>query len=363
MKKIFLCTSILCVLALLIVGCNDAFNTERTNINTTNTTQEQTVAATVFLPPEGSFVRVEFTETDGETGEESNQEVVGTIVLVEGDSFTIEVDNGDETTTLVKVFFESVLDFELLSLPDDEDEDPAQTVFAFDAFDATGGLSISDGPIDIPYDTQRTLTGGFDHILGSGEVGVVTSGTYVVSIRIGVAEDSGYARDDGYDQFNLLLDSGQGFTVVPGTLINIYHSATANDGKITATGTFILTLSPGDVLKVRGEQIIGDPVVRLEPGASAFSIYKLSSDTADSDGNSNGGAMDGMTEDEEDDVRQNCNHRRNRTHVSFFLRARRLCGLNGVRMAKLTINKNKIKFIIVCNGDDDDDKDGDKDDD
>lgn len=106
----------------LLIGCN-----ERKNIFITNSSnsvveqaaeQEEPVPATLFLPPEGSRIRLVI-DSNGE-----QKEFIGLIQVKADDFLTllVEVPEGESPYTL-QIFYIEIVDFEVLELPKDDDQD------------------------------------------------------------------------------------------------------------------------------------------------------------------------------------------------------------------------------------------------
>lgn len=142
----------------------------------------------------------------------------------------------------------------------------------FDAY-GTGSDTISNSPTytDIQLDIQRKITSDFSHTLGSAEVTINTDGTYVLTYSV-TTSVSGTSRTES--EAKLQLDTGSGFTDVPGSLARMYNR-TATQGESTGTRSFAMDLSAGDILKVQATRISGGGTVSLVPNGSSLTIMRV----------------------------------------------------------------------------------------
>jgi hypothetical protein len=118
-----------------------------------------------------------------------------------------------------------------------------------DIYDAGGGQDISSGWTDIQFDTIRQKTGAFTFTADGTEVTITASGTYVVSYRL-TTDDTAGDRISTYGR--LQIDTGSGYTTVPGSWFAMYQA----DGEVSessSTATLILNLNKDDKLKVQAD--------------------------------------------------------------------------------------------------------------
>ena len=145
-----------------------------------------------------------------------------------------------------------------------------QSTVAFDAYDSAGGTALGTVFTDIPLDTTRKATPDFSHTAGSPEVTVNVSGTFIVVGRMTYEISSGNIRSEAESQ--LLLDTGGGYSAIPGSLARSYHRNAAQ-GSSTTMSFAILDLNAGDKLKMQGRRSGGTSTIVTTAGGSSLMIF------------------------------------------------------------------------------------------
>lgn len=142
----------------------------------------------------------------------------------------------------------------------------------FDAYDSAGGTDVSAGWTDIPLGTERKKTTDFTHSASSAEVTINTTETYVVAYAITTDNTLGTNRSES--ETRLMIDTGGGYTVVPGSIGRIYNRM-ASEGEGTATRMLVLDLSSGDKLKMQASRISGTNTIQTLADGSALTISRV----------------------------------------------------------------------------------------
>lgn len=142
----------------------------------------------------------------------------------------------------------------------------------FDAYDSAGATDVTTGFTDIPLGTERTKTTDFTHTVPSAEVTVNTTETYLVHMSVSLDEVGGNSRSES--EIRLMIDTGSGFTVVPGSVARIYNRNNSQ-GAGTASRSFALDLNAGDVLKMQASRVSGGGTIETLAGGSALVIARV----------------------------------------------------------------------------------------
>lgn len=145
-----------------------------------------------------------------------------------------------------------------------------QSTVAFDAYDSAGGTTLGATFTDIPLGTTRKATPDFSHTAGAPEVTVNVGGTFIVVGRMTYEISAGTSRSEAESQ--LLLDTGGGYSVVPGSLARSYHRNSAQ-GSSTTVSFAILDLNAGDKLKMQGRRSGGTSTIVTTAGGSSLMIF------------------------------------------------------------------------------------------
>ena len=183
----------------------------------------------------------------------------------------IQSDTSDDDTVQVtrdasdRMMFQDGNNLVAVPLNDLINPDPAlDGIIAFSAYDNTGGTSIDSGWTDVPLDTERKKTPDFTHLASSAEVTIGQDTTYLVSATVAIAQTSVGSRSEA--QMKVQINTGSGFTDIPGTFLTIY-SRTTTQGKGAVTKVFILDLEDGDILKMQAQRESGSGGLVLSAGS------------------------------------------------------------------------------------------------
>lgn len=142
----------------------------------------------------------------------------------------------------------------------------------FDAYDdSTSGASIDAGWTDVPL-YERTKTNAFTHTDPSAEVTIATAQKYLVMARVTIQQLSGNDRSDA--EMRLVLDTGSGYSLVPGTYAQMY-SRNNSQGESSGSAFAILDLDVGDKIKVQAQRDSGSGDITLYPEGSGLTIYTV----------------------------------------------------------------------------------------
>ena len=143
----------------------------------------------------------------------------------------------------------------------------------FSGYDSAGGTSTTSTTfVDIPLGGENKKTSAFTHGAGAAVVTINVAGTYVINGHIGIEQSSGNNRTES--QGRLVIDTGGGFTEVPGTRVSNYSRNSAQDGN---TGAFsvVLDLSVGDQLKLQLNRQAGSATIVSKPNGSGLTIFNV----------------------------------------------------------------------------------------
>ena len=144
---------------------------------------------------------------------------------------------------------------------------------AFDGYFTTGPVSIDGGWTDVPLDVQRVIeSSAYTHTTPNPAVTIATAGRYAVTARVTTETSVGTTRSDS--EVKIQLDSGGGFTDVPGSFGAIYNRTLAQ-GRGTATIKVILDLGVGDQIKVQSQRSSGPDNLILCPNACSLTLEAL----------------------------------------------------------------------------------------
>ncbi len=140
--------------------------------------------------------------------------------------------------------------------------------YYFDAYDNTGGTSVTATWADIPLDTEREET-GFNHTGSSADVIVDNNGTYVLTGRVS-AFMTGTTRENIYIRF--MRDTGGGYAEIDGSIGYGYTRNTATPYG-TATSTLLMDLNSGDKVKIQIRSDDGTATLATVADASGLTIH------------------------------------------------------------------------------------------
>jgi len=140
----------------------------------------------------------------------------------------------------------------------------------FDAYDGTGGTIVEDSWTDVPLTVERQKTDEFSHDLGSSEVIVNVTDTYIIIARATTSMSIGTTRTDS--NVRLVIDTGSGYNEVPGTYAVMYNR-TLNVGKNTGNTSAILNLNADDRIKIQVKKSASSSILQLLSDGSSLSIF------------------------------------------------------------------------------------------
>lgn len=135
--------------------------------------------------------------------------------------------------------------------------------------DSTGGTETVSGWTDVPFDVVNKQTAAFSFTVSGSEVTINVAGTYVVTGKITMT-DTNNDRISTYGR--LVLNTGSGYSIVPGSLFALYQA----DGTVAdATGntTVILDLEDGDKLKLQADGSNASSTAPLIAGGSSLVVF------------------------------------------------------------------------------------------
>jgi hypothetical protein len=146
---------------------------------------------------------------------------------------------------------------------------PGAASIYFDAYDTIGGTNISSGWTDVPLDGERIKDSAFSHTGSSAEVTINTAGTYLVIGRVGTDVTSGTSRSES--GMRIMLDTGNGYSEIPGSRGVMYNRITSQGGTHAAV-SMILSLNVGDKLKMQAQRYSGTNTIILRENNSGLVI-------------------------------------------------------------------------------------------
>lgn len=139
----------------------------------------------------------------------------------------------------------------------------------FDAYDASGGQSVTGSWSDVSFDTIRKNSGDFE-TAGATELTIPQTATYNVTVRVTTHITSGTSRSDC--KIRLMKDTGSGYTEIPGSLAYTYNR-TDNLGTDTANVTILDDLDAGDKIKLQVAQDSGSSTIQLLANGSSLTVF------------------------------------------------------------------------------------------
>lgn len=159
-------------------------------------------------------------------------------------------------------------------IPSNSGMQPIVTAVLFDAYDGTGGNSITTSATVVSLDTVRLNTHPAIFTLAGNVVQINASGTYIFEYRISTDATDASARTSA--QYTLARQPpGGSFSEVAGARSFTYNRLSAN-GEDTANAKIILNdVRRGERFELLGQVIAGtNPVTQLQHGTS-LTIRKL----------------------------------------------------------------------------------------
>lgn len=220
---------------------------------------------------EGYYAHViEYTPSKGDTGEQGPPGApgAGSTINVYDDSVLVASgienlnfsDNINVTTVSGSTTADVSVDLSLL------------TDSYIDIYDNVGGTTITSSWVDLTFDTNRLISSAFSHTAGTTTIVSNTDGNYVVLCRVTLDVSSGNSRTE--TEARLLLDTGSGFNVVPGSYIRMYNR-TSNAGATSGDISCILALHQGDVIKAQARIVNGSSNIVTLAGGSSVTVFSI----------------------------------------------------------------------------------------
>ena len=134
----------------------------------------------------------------------------------------------------------------------------------FNGYDSTGTTQLNTSYTDIPL-TQGYTTSAFSH--SGAEVTINQDNTYIIIGRFTVAQPSTSSRSEA--QMRLVVDTGGGYTEIPGT-IGVCYSRISAQGKSTASAQVVLDLNDGDKVKLQAKENSGGTLFGDQNGSGVM---------------------------------------------------------------------------------------------
>lgn len=131
----------------------------------------------------------------------------------------------------------------------------------FNGYDAAGTTQLGTSYTDIPL-TEGYTTSAFSH--SGAEVIINAENTYLIVGRFTVSQPSTSTRSEA--QMRIVVDTGSGYTEVPGT-IGVCYSRNSAQGKTTATAHAVLDLNVGDKIKLQAQENSGGDLFGEQNGS------------------------------------------------------------------------------------------------
>jgi len=131
----------------------------------------------------------------------------------------------------------------------------------FNGYDSAGTTQLGTSYTDIPL-TQGYTTSAFSH--SGAEVTIQQDNTYVIIGRFTVAQPTTTSRSEA--QMRLVVDTGSGYTEVPGTLGQCYSRNNTQDAT-TAMAQVVLDLEDGDKIKLQAQENSGGTLFGAQNGS------------------------------------------------------------------------------------------------
>jgi hypothetical protein len=136
----------------------------------------------------------------------------------------------------------------------------------FEAYDSAGGLDVTS-VATVQFATQIVAHPPFSYATGTGILTIQRTGLYKIIVDIGTDVTSGSGRS-GCHAF-IDLDTGGGYAEVAGTRTYTYSRSNLA-GEDNASVTRIISLTDGDLLRIRAAREHGTDTTVMKVDASRF---------------------------------------------------------------------------------------------
>lgn len=125
---------------------------------------------------------------------------------------------------------------------------------------------------DIQWNTTREIEDDYALDAAGYEVEFTKDGKYIVFLRVGIKQTANNGRSD--EIHDLQIDTGGGFSTIPGTTGHIYSRQTTN-GFGDSTIACVLDVSAGTKIKARGALNVGNGQLSFEANACSLTISNI----------------------------------------------------------------------------------------
>lgn len=139
----------------------------------------------------------------------------------------------------------------------------------FDAYDSSGGLTLTTSWQDVPFDVVRKNSGEFS-LTSDTELTIPFTSTYHLTVRVSTNITSGTNRSDS--KIRLVKDTGSGYIEVPGSIAFIYNRM-LDKGTGTANITILDDFADGDKIKVQVARDSGSDTIETLANGSSLSLH------------------------------------------------------------------------------------------
>jgi hypothetical protein len=135
-------------------------------------------------------------------------------------------------------------------------------------YDNTGGISFTGTAVTVAFDTTQTNTNETLYTFASNQITVNATGTYLLTYNVSLDAVSSSARSSS----RVWLERNT--VLVPGTAAFGYHRQ-SSQGEDTPSCTTVLSITAGDVFRVRAQVESGTSALITIADASRLTITRL----------------------------------------------------------------------------------------
>jgi hypothetical protein len=158
-------------------------------------------------------------------------------------------------------------------IPSNSGTQPIVTAILFDAYDVTGGTTVTSSATALTIDTERINTHPGVFVMSSNQVQINQSGVYSFEYRASFDNNASATRTSARANIEK-QPAGGAFASVPGCTSYTYNRITAN-GEDTANAKVILPVNLGDTFRISAQIIGGGPDVIQVASGTSLTIRKL----------------------------------------------------------------------------------------
>ena len=151
---------------------------------------------------------------------------------------------------------------------------PIVTAILFDAYDTTGGTTVTTSLTTLNVDTERVNTHPAIYVLSSDTVQINQAGTYIFEFRASF-DSTTTTRTNARTELQREPAAGGGFTAITASIAFSYHRTTANGEGTTCCKLILDDVLVGDTFRLQSIVINGTDITQLAD-ATALTIRKLS---------------------------------------------------------------------------------------